>query len=405
MLDPRGALVASGLAGEGARALAFSPVEDLLLITRPHGEGTDLLTWKAPRGPLRRVLVGEEGLAWAGFAPTGKALLVLSSTGARRSRRDDETARRRTAPREGLPDYLTGPHLHLVDLATGNRRRLTLPGDFVLDGACFADDSHVVYARTVPRRERPWFQTELREIDLRSGADRLLRVFVAGWEFRPRALIAEPAGERVAFLGPPAELGPGRGEHNVYNAQIWVLDRASGSLERITGSGAEAYGGRGGVLVWAGAGRMVATATTGARRRWVRVEETDDGWNVLPLPAEGEVLTRAAASSDGRFLASVLSSPTRPAALFFTSLEQGTGNRVEELTPPSRKSGCSARRGTPPSAGRAASVSKPGTTRPFSPSKRAGFRWWSTPTAVPSPPCAPSTRCTSSSRPTAMGCW
>ncbi|HHN75060.1 MAG TPA: S9 family peptidase, partial [Acidobacteria bacterium] len=329
VIDPRGSLLASGVAGPGARALTFSPTEDLLLLDRRTDQGTDLLTWKAPRGPLRRVLAAEKGLVSARFDPSGRMLLLISAAGTQATESDARAAQRRPAPREKLPDFRTAPHLHLLDLATGSRRRLTLPGDFVLDDACFADSRHVVYARTLPRTEQPWFHTEVREIDIQTGEDRLLRDFVAGWEFRPRSLTAEPGGRHVAFIGPPVELGPRQRAVNVYDGQIWVLDRRTGSLERITDQREESYGGRGSALSWTGEGRLVASAAIGPRHRWVRLEHGADGWEVLPLPAEGEALARAAISPTGRFLASVFSSPTHPEALFVSSLESGTSEVVE----------------------------------------------------------------------------
>lgn len=344
VFGPGGELLAAEVGGPEARPLAFSPTGDGLLLARPGKEGTDLLIWDAPAGPLRLVLTGEPGFTGATFDPSGRFLLVSSSRGVEKDEGEGKRPHRRKALRERLPDYTPRTHLHLIalhlpgavpsysqPLLQAARREITRPGDDVLDGACFAGEGKVVYARTLPQKERPWFFTEIRELDLAGGGDRLLRRFTAGWEYRPRNFAAEPGGRRIAFLGPPEEIGEGHAEHNVYNAQVYVLDLESGALKKITAGMQEAFEVRGATtLAWLRSGRLVATASLASRGEVVLLDEGEGGsWRALPVPTPGEMIVGAGLSPEKRHLALAVSSRTQPAELQLIDLDQLSATVIE----------------------------------------------------------------------------
>ena len=218
VLDGKGRLVAADLGGPDARPVAFSPDGQRLLLRRPGDDGTDLLLWTAPDGPMRTVVRDEPGLGLVRFSPDGRHLLLASRYALEPDEPKDERARRWDALRERVTDWDPLPHLHLLEIATGARRLLTRAGDWQLDDAVWLPDgASIVYGRTLPQAERPWFVTEMRRLDLVAGSDSLLTTFVAGWEVRPQAFAPHPDGKRIAFIGPPEPVGDGRPEHNVYN--------------------------------------------------------------------------------------------------------------------------------------------------------------------------------------------
>ncbi len=322
-----GQRVASGLGGNGAHALTFSPDGERLALAVPAEGGEKLALWTSETKRLTVFEGVEPSLADVHFDPSGRLLLFRSARGAKQATRPDTGAHRWAGLREKLPDYPTAPHLHLLDLESGARRRLTLPGDFVLDDACFLDRERVLYARTLPVPEHPYFVSELRTIALESGEDRHLATFRAGWEVRPSGFVAEPGGARVAFFGPPAEVTrTGRGaRQNVYNKQIWLLDTASGHFERITVDMPYAFSVRySTVMQWRGDGRsLVSVATKGARRLLVELGETESGWEALELPHAGESFARAGIAPDGSAVALSATSLTAPDELALVRLEEG----------------------------------------------------------------------------------
>ena len=317
VFDAAGDLVASEIGGGSARPVAFTPDARQLLLTRSGDEGTDLLLWNIPAGPARTVVRDEPGLGLVRMDPAGRWLMFASTRGVEPDEVDAQAARRRQHAREKVSDYTPHPHLHLVDLQSGMRRRLTLPGDHVLDDAEFAPDGKsVIYGITVPRPDRPWFHTEIRRIDLATGRDERVTTFVAGWEVRPQSFAISPDGKQLAFIGPPEEIGGGQREHNVYNKQVWLLDLGEGSCERITRDLPFAFAGGGNLPGWEAQGRsLLLVVDHGARRRLARLMSTRDGWTVETLAHGGDVVGSAALSRDGQALAYTVSSLTTPAEL------------------------------------------------------------------------------------------
>ncbi len=303
LLDGEGNVVASSIGDPSASPVAFSPdsKHDLLLLREKGKHGTNLVLYDTASRALRTVVRNEPDIGFIHFGPGGTHLLISSARGVKSEKRDPKAARLRRALREKLRDYETRRHLWLIEVATGARRSLTAPGDWVLDDAAFvAAKRAIVYARTVPRDERPWFETEIRWIDLIQNTDTLVTTFVAGWESRPANLTPSLDGKRLAFFGPPDQVGTGHGEHNVYNREIWVLDLETKKLERVTKTEGPAYTiGRGDLLSWVHNGHgLVASATDGSVTRLVRLDEGSVPWDAERLGTIAETISYPALSPD-----------------------------------------------------------------------------------------------------------
>ena len=334
VLDASGRVVAGHLGGPGATPLGFSPDGGRLALTLPGSESPDLAVWHAASGRLERVAAGERQLQAARWSPDGGALLVISARGARATApRSEGMPARRVHPRERVPDYRTGPHLHWVDVNTGARRRLTAPGDFVLDDAVVGPSGRTVfYARTVPREEHPWFETEIRRIDLAEGTDRRIDTFRAGWEIRPSGLTVSPSGDRLAFVGPPDEVSRGASAHNVLHTRLYEIDLETGDRRALAldPSGAWSYLRAPALSYLQDGSELIATRLEGSRIRLVRaVRGGAAGWGTMPLAGEAETIERVALSPGGGTAAVVSSSRTRPAELTLVDVRQGGTRTVE----------------------------------------------------------------------------
>jgi len=335
VLDARGRQVAADLGGPDARPLLFAPDGQSLLLALRGEDGTDLLLWTAPAGPVRTLLRDEPDLGAVRFSPDGRYLLLASSRGVEPEEEDTEAARHRRYLREKLTDWTPEPHLHLVEVATGARRSLTRPGDFVLDDTIFLPDgSGVIYGRTLPRPDRPWFFTEIRRLDLASGADELVASFVAGWEVRPQSFAVAPDGRTLAFLGPPEQVGDGHAEHNTYNKQVWRLDLASGEFTRLTVGLSQAFEGGGGLPAWTRTGEaLLVRYQDGAESGLGRLEPRDGSRRLTTLVQAGG-LGSPALSSDAAAAAFSLSEADRPPALYLLADLQGRAGEPRRLEDP-----------------------------------------------------------------------
>lgn len=331
VFDRKGRLLASSLGGSSARPVAFGSDWKQLLLRRSDEGGSELLLWTAPDGPARSVLRGEPALGLIRFSPDGRFLLLASTRGVEDEETEEDAARRRRFLRERVPDYDPQPHLHLLEIATGVRRRLTMPGDFVLEDAAFLPGGRkVVYGRTLPRPERPWFQTEIRVLDLVSGEDRLVATFVGGWEVRPRSFAPAPDGKRLVFVGPPEQVGEGRPEHNVYNKQLWVLDLGTGAFRRITNDLPYSFEGGRGLPGWDRQGKtLFALAGEGSRSRLAQLAPDGEGsWRVVRL-YPGDAIGAAALAPDGSAVLTTQSDLASPAWLEFRELPGGDARILE----------------------------------------------------------------------------
>lgn len=334
VLDRGGRVLFASLGDESAVPLGFSPRADanVLLLRQDGDDGSDLVLFDLDTADLRTVVRDEPDLGFVRWGPGGSHLLLASARGVKEDPQPDDAARRRRALRERLPDYNPRRHLHLVEIATGARRRVTAPGDWVVDDAHFVGARRsVVYARTVPRADRPWFATEIRLLHLVTGEDRLVTTFVSGWECRPHGLVADSRGKQLAFLGPPVH-GDQLGSHNPFQTAIWLLDLDSGELQNLTAASPHAFGGSGDMLVWKHDNRwLLATVTEGSRTRLARVSPGPMGWTVELLEAGAETVSEAGASGQGLGIGFVAASRNLMPRLQYLDLE---ANAVTVLEAP-----------------------------------------------------------------------
>jgi dipeptidyl aminopeptidase/acylaminoacyl peptidase len=333
VIDGRGEPVAADLGGPGARPLAFAPDGERLLLRRHGDDGADLLLWTAPRGPVTTIVTDEPGLGLARFDPAGERLLLATTRGLDAA--DPDPAQRRwDALRERVSDWSPRPHLQVVDIATGARRVLTAPGDWTLDDAAWLPDGRgVVYARTLPQTGRPWFHTEIRVVDLATGEDRLAADFTGGWEVRPQALTPHPDGRRVAFIGPPDQVGGGRAEHNVYHKQVWLLDLQTGEFTRRTNGMRYAFEAGRGLPAWRDGGkRLLLPAGAGSRDVLVSLKADGDDWTAEEVPTADGTGGGWALDPRAEAVAYVVADPQTPGRLMLQAL----GGRTRELAAPDR---------------------------------------------------------------------
>jgi len=326
-LDSKGRLLASDIGGPGARPLGFLPDSKTLLMRRSGEDGTNLMLWNAPAGPMRTILRDESQLGFVKISPNGRHLL-FASTAAYKKADPVEGNRRYVHLRERVTDFTPVPHLHLLDLETGARRVLTTPADRVLDDAVFsADGQSVFYGQTLPAEERPWFQSEVHRLNLITGEDEIITSFTGGWEVRPQGFAVAPDGKTMTFLGPPEEVGGGRPEHNVYNKQVWSLDLDSGKFHRITTDLKLAFDVGGGLPGFDKKGRLLVEVADGSYQRLARLDPNKD-WAPELIPLSGESMGALAVSPDGTDLLYTASSTSEPVSLY--RAETGGKSRLLE---------------------------------------------------------------------------
>ncbi|UCF67595.1 MAG: S9 family peptidase [Acidobacteriota bacterium] len=303
--------------GQMLTPVAFSSDGSRILLQRSGDDGVDLVEWSVDTGSSRVLVRDEPGLGLARWSPDGRFLLIASSRGAELPAAAAESATRRAELREKVPDYTREPHLHLLDAASRARRRLTAPGDFVIDDATFfPGGDRVLYARTLPQESWPWFHTEFRVLDLVSGHDELVTSYVAGWEVRPSSIAVHPAGRRAAFIGPPEPPDSSGATRNVYDRRLHFLDLESGFYEvpellRSVTIGTAAHD----PLVWTADGSLLAIHADGASVNLVRLRE-ETGWRPEPVAEDTDGVSMiVSVSADARAAAWVRSTPSSPSEL------------------------------------------------------------------------------------------
>ncbi len=334
VIRPDGTVVAASVGDATAVPIAFSPnaKTDLLLLRQKGRHGSDLVLFDPDTRTSRTILRDEPNLGFVHWGPGGTHLLIASGRGVKRADPKPDAPHRERALREKLPDYVTSRHLWLVEVATGARRELTRTGDWVLEDAAFVPAKRaVIYARTVPLDRRPWFATEIRWIDLIEQTDTRIITFQGGWESRPARLCASIDGKRLAFLGPPDQVGEGHPEHNVYNRQVWLLDLESKKLTRITSLKGPAFTlSRGELLSWDHHDRnLVAAASDGSVTRIVRVERVGEGWQTNRLGTIAESVAQPAVSPDHTVVVYAASGRAVPPEIHAMDVDSGKERVIE----------------------------------------------------------------------------
>ncbi len=316
--DAPGRVVAARLGGAGASAVAWSPDGQRLLVR--HGD--DLWTWARDTGRVEVVLRDEPGLGAVAWSPDGSFLVFASTRG---SVTPQTKVRRRVDLRERLDDWPTRPHLHLLALESGARRRLAMPGDWAQDAfAVLADGRTLAYLRSVPIDVRPWFDTEVRTLDLVDGTDRLVRTLRMGFENRPGLIgfAASPDGRTLAFVGPPGELGDAaEREVNAFDPDLWIVDLETGDFVRAS-AGLDAS--VDGALTWTADGAtLFFEGTSRSRSALFRLDAAADGagGSLRRVPHRGDLIHALSHATRTPRVAYVSSSPDGFPALHVGSME------------------------------------------------------------------------------------
>jgi dipeptidyl aminopeptidase/acylaminoacyl peptidase len=306
-------IVAPALLGAGASAVAWRRDGDQLLVRR----GASLFTWNRGDGAIREVLRDEPGLGAVSWSDDGSFLVFASTRGAPDAPKTSGGAKRRTELREKLSDWPTEPHLHLLMLESGARRRLTSTGDWTFDAFAIGPQGvNLVYLRSTPQPMRPWMRSELHVLGIATGEDRTIATLTMGFENRPglTSFALSHDGRRVAFTGPPSELGAGA-EPNAFDPDAWVVDLDDGKATKVTADFAPTCEGH---LQWLSDGRLAFLSAEGALNRVVVAADAGGAWSLtaLPPPRDVETMLDVHGSSDGAHFALVGTATDRLPALF-----------------------------------------------------------------------------------------
>jgi len=301
ILSRQGEVVVSGPRGDSLRPLFFTDHGKELVLRRPGSGGVDLLAWPVSGGSPRILVRGERRLSLVRSSADGQTLLLVSAEGAKPEEPAPDDPIHQAQLRVSIPDYEPGDILHLLDVRSGTRRQLTLPGDCVIEDAIWMPEGGgVLYIRTLPWAERPWFVSEIRGLDLATGRDSLVHRFVAGWEVRPDDLALSPDGRELAFTGPPEEIGPGHAEHNVYNRSLYLLDLTTGERRRIRLEEGWSFNATHDfhALRWLDRDTLLAVVDAGSSQELVKILRGRKKWQARSLPTAGEIFGAVAFSED-----------------------------------------------------------------------------------------------------------
>lgn len=322
-----GATVVPGLAGPGASAVGWSRDGTALLLR----QGDSLHVWNRRDGALRELLRDEPGLGSAALAPDGRTVVFVSARGAA-PEPGEKQPRRLTELREKLTDWPRRPHLHALMVDSGVRRRLAVPGDWSTDAFAFLPDSStIVVFVSVPKAERPWFETEVRTLDLASGRSRLVAVLAMGFENRPglNPIAVAPDGTRVAFTAPPGVLGAAAPrEVNAFDPDLYVLTLADGAWWKVT---EEFRGAATGAIAWTPDSAAIDfVATVGARAVGCRAALAAGAARaeIAELPQAVDVIAAWSRSLDGTRRAYVGSDAAHLPALYVGPADGGASRRL-----------------------------------------------------------------------------
>lgn len=184
-------------------------------------------------GAANAVVEGIEN--WDGYlwSPTGRDVVFSTTT---KPEKDESGIKRLQGLLDRMADHRDLDQLHLVNVSSGVRRRLT-GGRVSSSAAAFSPDgSRLLVTREVEDlSQRPYSRNELWEIELASGAARKLRDFrwLGGIEYAPD-------GHRLLVRAGPSEFGEvgiavaAPGPVNDFDGQLFIWRPDTDEVEAIT---------------------------------------------------------------------------------------------------------------------------------------------------------------------------
>ena len=278
-------------------------------------------------GPAREVLKDVEHLGSHRWMPGGRAILYTLDE----ERGKDPKGFKRM---RGLTDRWTGSRdvgsLYLVSVDDGMTRRLTAGrwSTDVQDVA--ADGKHLLFTRThYDDAKFPFAEDELYELDLATlQANKLQTV--------PRGVSAgySPDGRKLVLRAGPSAFGgvgnavPAGHIPNDYDAQLFVMDRATGAIEPITRN----FGPSIGAYTWCPRdGRIYVTATDTTAVGLFSYDLAKKSWTAL---ASGvDVVDGMDLAQDGSRLAWYGESAMEPERAFTLDLTRKGAKSVQVAAP------------------------------------------------------------------------
>lgn len=326
LLDTQsGRVIAAAIGGDSASAVSWSPSGRQLLLR----DGDDLSVWNRANGRVTTILKGETGLGSVVWSPDESFLVFSSSKGV--TSKANQGPQRRLNLREKLSDWPTDPHLHMIMLDGSVRRRLMVPGDWMQDSfAVLPDNRNIVYLRSVPTDSRPWFDTEVWKLDLTNDSETRVASLTMGFENRPglSGMELSPDGRRIAFVGPPSELGEkADAEPNAFDSDLFVMKLSDGSWYRVTENLDSSVDGK---LHWSkDSNRVFFQATDGSLSRIYEAtlgesNGSEEAVQMRVLAHTGEVLSALSLAADGTAYAYVSSQAHTLPRLYVHSNEVST---------------------------------------------------------------------------------
>ncbi len=230
-----GSLLRSWRGAPSMAEVRFAPTGNRVSYVTRNAEKETATLWLADldRGDTSEVVGGIED--WNGYlwSPTGETIVFSTST----EPEENESGIKRL---RGLLDRMAGhrdlAELHLVDVSSGVRRRLT-GGRVSADAAAFSPDgSKILVTREIEDlSQRPYSRQELWELEIATGGARKLRDFrwFGGVEY-------SPDGGRLLVQAGPSEFGDAgvavaaAGPVNDFDGQLFIWDPETDAVDAIT---------------------------------------------------------------------------------------------------------------------------------------------------------------------------